>query len=263
MNRPRSPFLAGTLLAALIVAAGCAPSRQPDLPPPATAASVRALCGTTPCLTADLMARIATADGKAGSVEVAVRRRGDGRLRLDLARLDVVGVRLLATEDGALEVWLPRDGTVARERPVPAAGLGVLNAARLLAQELAEGPLPAGEVQTTEDGLRQRDPATGLDARITLDAATGLPAIRRLLAPDGRELLRIAYERWKRFETVQRPERCTLTITDGPRIHLRLVRLRPVAAIATGGLSLNVPADVRIVTLDQLGDILAPQVPVP
>jgi hypothetical protein len=238
--------------------AGCAGSRDAGVPA-LDAERLRAACGAAPCLTADLVARIQPATGPAENVECAVRRRADGRQRLDVARADIVGMSILAEPDGALTVLLPREHAWARAaagstgsdgRPTPSALV------RFLGQELAYGPLPPGAVRVAADGLHHQDPATRLAALVEPAADAGLPSAKRLLTADGRTLLRIVYDQWKRFDTVQRPSRCTITVDGGPVITMRLVRLRPVAAIAAGGLVLDIPAGTRAMTIDQLGGLL-------
>lgn len=200
-------------------------------------------------------------------MELALRRRADGRLRLDLSQVDVRFASILLLPDHSLTALLPRDHAVARETASQVPAGGAFTPASLLLfldQELVYGPVPPGVVTGVNPddsrALRLLDPATGFIAQVELDA-DDLVTSKRLFASDGKERLRLVYDsaQWKDFSTVRRPTRCTATLADGSVFDVRLRRLRPVPAIADGGLQLDIPADAKTMSIDALAELLTVQ----
>lgn len=248
-------FLMGTLIVLGIM--GCTPRPAPHQPTRLSPADIRSFCNVATCMNAEFIARIQPRNGPAETLEITVRFREDGRMRIDMSRLDVVGIQLLVEANGAITALLPRENAVAHLAVAePRNELIPLSYMRLLAQELAYGPLPAGNTNDEHGTMVLLDPATQLHSRISLDETSGLPRTKQFTSIDGNMLLSIDYDRWKLFGTIQRPSRCTITTHDGLRCDIRLIHARPVAAIASGGLALEVPIDARTVEIKDIKNLL-------
>jgi hypothetical protein len=205
--------------------------------------------GRAPCFSADLVARVAPPQGEPETVSVAVDRRDDGRLRVDLSKLDVQAANVLMEPDGACVAWLPRTHRVARAPAGGGAdtGMPLIAALRLISRELAEGPATTPLSSGGREGwIFHQEPCD----------ADGRPTVTRVSDADGTVRFTLRYDRWQTFGEVERPARCRLTLADGTIIDLRLRSFRVLGSISVGRFRLEVPEDAETVPWQRLGESL-------
>lgn len=202
------------ILAVCLVCAACTGPVRPS--PPATDA-LRARLGTASCVAASLLVRVVPPDGEGEMFTLRVWSPPDGRVRVIAHKLDVDFLSALVAADGSYTAVLPREQVWARGRLGSADDPLLLRDLALLVAEIRHGPLPPDAVATPDpdQALRFADRATGWTAVLRL-GADGLPVGKRLLAADGREQRRLAYDRWQAFEGLQRPSVVGLTVAGDP-----------------------------------------------
>lgn len=242
---------AAALLAAALLAAGCAGSdRGPRaVGPAASPAVIRAWHGATPALRARLALRLAEPGREPRNVDLHLWQVADGRLRAKVARLDVDVLDLRIEADGAVLAWAPRSGLVARGHLGRDGAPPLLARLRLLAGELAEGPLPAGVVPAIDADGWWRWRQGELAVRLRVD--TEGRASAKTLAADDEAAVEVAYDRYRAFDGLQRAGRVRITAAD-LELTAVLREFNPVAAISADGLRLVPDPGARAVPISDL-----------
>lgn len=242
--------------AALVLAAGCGTRTDPpagdDAKAAASAAEVAQHLGVTVAATADAMVKIVEPGRDAQSFHVYLYCDDDGAVRVVAQLKTVEFCSALLQADGRYLAWLPRAKAGARgdldDEPEQGGLLAVL---RQAASELTAGPIPpaariaAGPAPGTVLAVLP----TGLTAQLTLDAGTRTVTAKRLLDGEGRELVRIAYERYRPSDELTRATIVRLTMPDGVEATVMVQKFEPLGGISDETMRLALPDGALLLPL--------------
>jgi hypothetical protein len=194
--------------------------------------------GQTAAVTGALVIRVKPPQGDALIFTLDLWSPADGRIRVKASKLDVDFCDALVAPDGAFTAFLARSresvagnlrdlaAADAQGRPVGPSFLAYL---ALLVEEVKCGPLPAvGPWRELGGNLVATDPATRLTAEVVAKP-DGTVASKRLLDDQGKEVLRLDYDRYQAFGQLHRPVRIVLTVAGDPTACT--IRLRDCAAV--------------------------------
>jgi hypothetical protein len=253
---------------ALLVCAGCFGPRAQvgaDAPPvpdaTARATAVLAAHGQAAAVTCALVIRVKPPQGDALIFTLDLWCPADGRIRVKASKLDVDFCDALVGPDGAFTAFLARSrervsgnlrDLAAADASGRPAGPSFLAYLALLVEEVKCGPLPAvGPWRERGGNLVAADPATRLTAEVTAKP-DGTVASKRLLDDQGKEVLRLDYDRYQAFGQLHRPVRIVLAVAGDPTACT--IRLRDCAAVPGIGderMRLTIPVGVPAIPVGE------------
>ncbi len=139
----------------------------------------------------------------------------------------------------------------------PDAAMDLPAAIRLASSELRLGPLPGdAALRPGPDSRTVLFACPPFSAQVELDADKDQVLAKRLFARDGQEVLELRYDRYQAYDALHRPTRERMRLGDHTQATVQLWHFKALERVGEEHRSLQLPAEVRMVTLQQLLDQL-------